>query len=569
MKTIFKSKIKYGVLFVLAVSLVANVLNLLLPRVASDFINKIFQPNPDLNQFAYTYMGLVLAIFVAAILQSIFSNIFTEQFAAELRAKLIHKISGLSYNKVTQVTSAKLLTNMTSDIEAVKALFNQVIVIAFSSIILIVGASISMLSINWQLAIIVMTVIPLLIITFMVIFKRVGKYFRIAQENLDKINKIINESIVGSALIRVLNSHNAESEKFSEINEFSRQTNLQVVNGFASLIPVVTILSNLAMLAVVYFGGSQVIDFVKSKGVSGLTPGDYSAFFTYIGTFIMPILMLGFISNIIARSTASLKRIEDTLALEDDFARGDTKKVFEGNINFKNVSLEIDNRSILKDISFEIKAKSRNAIVGPTAAGKTQIFNLIAGLQEPTAGEILIDGINIRDFSSDTLYSQLGLVFQDSIIFNTTIKENLSFNKEVSEENLQKAIQTAELKDFIEAQPEGMNTLISERGASLSGGQKQRLSLARALSLNPKILLLDDFTARVDIKTEQTIISNLKENYPDLTLLSISQKIESVKDYDQILLIMEGELLAKGTHQELLEKSFEYQQIFNSQKSTE
>lgn len=569
MKSILKKRTVVGIVITLALSLSANLLALALPRVASENLNKIFLGSLDLWEFQRIYLGYVALILLATIGQIIISNLATEDLAATIRSKLIQKISQLSYSTVNQITSSKLLTIITSDVDAVKNLFNQGIVQIFSSIVLLIGASIAMLSINSQLGLIVVATIPALFITFGFIFSSISKSFKKAQENLDKLNRVINESIVGAALTKVLNSGYVEMIKFHEVNEVTRQTNLKIVYGFASLIPVISILANLATLAVVYFGGSGVIDFINAQGGSGLSPGDYSAFFSYIGTFLGPIFILGFVASTIARSFTSVKRIQETLATQDAATRGNVKKEIKGAIKFDKVSLEISNKNILKEISFEIKPGTKNAIVGPTAAGKTQIFNLIAGLQEPTAGSIEVDGTNIKDIDINDFYSQVALVFQDSVIFNTTVKENILFNAETNQADLDKAIATAELKDFIAAQDKGVDTLITERGSSLSGGQKQRLTLARALSINPKILLLDDFTARVDIKTEKNIITNLEKNYPELTLLSITQKIESVKDYDQILLIMEGELIAKGTHKELLKNSFEYQQIFNSQQTTE
>ncbi len=569
MKSILKKRTVVGIVITLALSLSANLLALALPRVASENLNKIFLGSLDLWEFQRIYLGYVALILLATIGQIIISNLATEDLAATIRSKLIQKISQLSYSTVNQITSSKLLTIITSDVDAVKNLFNQGIVQIFSSIVLLIGASIAMLAINSQLGLIVVATIPALFITFGFIFSSISKSFKKAQENLDKLNRVINESIVGAALTKVLNSGYVEMIKFHEVNEVTRQTNLKIVYGFASLIPVISILANLATLAVVYFGGSGVIDFINSQGGSGLSPGDYSAFFSYIGTFLGPIFILGFVASTIARSFTSVKRIQETLAAQDAATRGNVKKEIKGAIKFDKVSLEIANKNILKEISFEIKPGTKNAIVGPTAAGKTQIFNLIAGLQEPTAGSIEVDGTNIKEIDINDFYSQVALVFQDSVIFNTTVKENILFNAETNQADLDKAIATAELSDFIAAQDKGVDTLITERGSSLSGGQKQRLTLARALSINPKILLLDDFTARVDIKTEKNIINNLEKNYPELTLLSITQKIESVKDYDQILLIMEGELIAKGTHKELLKNSFEYQQIFNSQQTTE
>lgn len=569
MNRVIKRSTIIGTLIVLAFSLGGNLLVIALPRIASEELNKIFTGDSNLDDFAKLYLGLMTLILLSAVVLTILSNIVTENFAAEVRRNVINKISKFSYKTVNDIGSSKLLTNLTSDVDAVKALFNQGIITIFSSLVLVIGTSISMLSINRDLAWAVIAVIPMLLISFGIIFSFIGKFFEAAQKNLDKLNNVINENIVGSALTKVLNSGYVEIKKFFTINELNRKTNLKIVYGFASLIPIITILANVALLAVVYFGGRDVIDFINSMGVEGLSPGDYTAFFTYVGMFIGPVLFLGFTASTIARSVTSIKRIKEVLDMDERTNIGTVVKDVKGSIKFDNVTYEINNKTLLKDISFEIRPGTKNAIVGPTAAGKTQIFNLIAGLQDPTSGKILLDGTDINEIEINSFYSQVALVFQDSVIFNTSIKENILFNSNVNEENLEKAIKVAELSDFVAAQDQKENTIISERGSSLSGGQKQRLTLARALAINPKVLLLDDFTARVDIKTERNIIENLDKEYPNLTLLSITQKIESIKNYDQIFLIMEGELIASGTHKELLKNSFEYQQIFNSQQTTE
>ncbi len=222
----------------------------------------------------------------------------------------------------------------------------------------------------------------------------------------------------------------------------------------------------------------------------------------------------------------------------------------------------------LKDISFTVKAGSKTAIIGPTAAGKTQLLYLLTGLLAPTTGQILFDGRNINEYDKQILHGQVGFVSQDSVMFNLSLRENIAFSNEVNDEYTKKAIATAELADFVDELPQKLDTLVSERGTSLSGGQKQRIMLARALTLNPKVLLLDDFTARVDGNTESKILSNIAKHYPHLTLVCVTQKISSIEHYDQIILLMEGELLAKGTHQELLRTSPEYVQIYRSQQST-
>ncbi len=233
-----------------------------------------------------------------------------------------------------------------------------------------------------------------------------------------------------------------------------------------------------------------------------------------------------------------------------------------------NLSLKFGEKYGLKNINFTVAEGNKVAIIGPTGSGKTQLLYLLTGLTEPTEGHILYDGKELNEYKKEAFHNQMGLVFQDSIMFNMSLRENISFNSKVSTGNLEKAVATAELKDFVETLPEKLDTFVLERGTSLSGGQKQRIMLARALALDPKILFLDDFTARVDTLTEKKILANIEKNYPDLTLISVTQKIEAVENYEEIILLMEGELLSKGTHEELMNSSPEYVQIYNSQKST-
>jgi ATP-binding cassette subfamily B protein len=265
----------------------------------------------------------------------------------------------------------------------------------------------------------------------------------------------------------------------------------------------------------------------------------------------------------------SLKRINEITNSETDYSTGEYSGKIKGQVQFKNVNLEIKNKLVLKDINLDFKPNQRIAILGPTGSGKTQLMYLLTALQKSTSGQILIDGKDISQWSPNSLYSQMGLVFQDSLIFSASLLENITLKGNISEQELNKIISTAQLQDLVASLTDGLKTIISERGSNLSGGQKQRLMLARALAINPKILLLDDFTARVDLATEQTIQKSLQTNYPDLTLVNITQKIEPVLDYDQIILIMEGEIIAVGKHKKLLESSLEYKQIWDSQQSTE
>jgi ATP-binding cassette subfamily B protein len=303
--------------------------------------------------------------------------------------------------------------------------------------------------------------------------------------------------------------------------------------------------------------------------MGSLTIGNFAAFNSYVVMLIFPVMMIGFMSNVIASATASNDRIQDILSTPPPHETGTIETAIEGNIELENVSLSYEDKPVLKNVSFNVKAGSKTAIIGPTAAGKSQLFYLLTNLISPDMGTIKVDGVPIEKYSSDTFYKNVGLVFQDSVIFNLSLKENIGFSDSVTDKSLQKAIETAELANYIETLPEKLETMVSERGSSLSGGQKQRIMLARALTLNPKILLLDDFTARVDQKTEDKILSNIQNNYPDLTLISITQKIEPVKDFNQILLLMGGEIIASGHHMDLMKSCPEYIQIYKSQQSTE
>jgi ATP-binding cassette subfamily B protein len=548
---------------VVFLSLISNLLTLILPRVNSRVIDSLRDFSYNKDEALLLFGAVTTAILVVTLVQNILSSITAEKIAAELRKQLIEKISRQSFTYVNQVTSSKLLTNLTADVDAVKQFINQGIVFAFAAVVQLVGSIILLLSINWRLALPVILTIPVLAVSFGVVFSRIEKYFKMAQEIIDKLNRVINETIVGSALIRVLNAHQFETVKFLGSNEEAKMIGTKIVNGFAAIIPIINVVVNVSFLIVMGYGGIQVID-------GTLSAGDFSAFFSYIFIFIFPIVMLGFLASGIGRAFATYQRLREVIDSEEPKQTGTVKKELAGDIKLKKVTLDIDNKRILGDINFEIKPKSRVGIIGPTAAGKTQIFYLITGLIQPNEGEILIDNTPIGEFDTDNLYSQMGMVFQDSIIFNTTLRENIAFrNENMSEETIWKAIETAELKDFVDTLPDGLDTRISERGSSLSGGQKQRLTLARALALNPKILLLDDFTARVDINTERKIFENLKKNYPEITVVAITQKIKSIEEFDDIILVMEGELVARGKHAELLKNSLEYQQIYNSQQRTE
>jgi ATP-binding cassette subfamily B protein len=552
---------KKWVLLLVFFAFVSNALNLVLPKLIANSIDNYQTGNFVLNTVILEFSAAAICVFIFAILQSIIQNYTAELVAKDLREKLAAKISRQSTEYIQQVTPGRLLTNLTSDIDSIKMFVSTAIVSLISSAVLIIGSSIMLLLIDWKLALVVLTIIPIIGITFFVVLKKVRALFGESRLVIDWLNKVINESILGASLIRVLNSKNKEHAKFLDANSKAKDIGLNILKLFAGLIPVITFVGGMANIAILLLGGYFVIN-------HEMTLGGLAAFNSYVLIFIFPILVLGFISNLIAQASASYARVGEVLSAEEKKDTGTITKKLHGDIDVKNVTVIYGEKPVLKNVTLSIKAGKKTAIIGPTAAGKTQLLNLLVGLFQPNSGTIEYDQKNLNEYNKTSLHSQIGFVFQDSIIFNMSLRENIAFSETVTDKDLQKAIDTAELQDFVNALPDKLNTVVSERGTSLSGGQKQRIMLARALALNPKILLLDDFTARVDRRTEQKILANIHKNYPDITLLSVTQKISSIEHYDQIILLMEGEVLAHGKHQELMETSPEYVQINNSQQST-
>ncbi|MEO6883065.1 MAG: ABC transporter ATP-binding protein [Bacteroidia bacterium] len=549
------------IIWLIVLTFFSNGISLVIPKIIANGIDSFSAGHLIFKKIIFEFGIAAVSIFIFTYLQSIVQTYASERVARDLRQKLSAKISQQSYAYVEKISPSRLLTNLTSDVDAIKTFVSQAIVSIASSLFIIIGASALLISINWRLALAVLTIIPIIGAVFYFVLVKVRVLFKRSQGVIDWLNKVINESVLGAALIRVLNSQQPEYDKFISANKEALGIGLSILRLFATLIPLVTFVSNLAMLTVLALGGHFVIG-------GTMTLGDFAAFNSYIALLIFPIIMIGFMSNVIAMASASYQRIQNVLEIKEVEDKGSIKNSLKGNIELENITVTYGDIPALKEISFSVKAGTKTAIIGPTAAGKTQLFYLLTGLIQPEKGSIKFDNNNIADYNKESFYSQIGFVFQDSIIFNMSMRENIAFNKAVTDEAMQKAIATAELDIFIEALPEKMDTVISERGNSLSGGQKQRVMLARALAINPKILLLDDFTARVDAQTEKKILANVRKNYPDITLLSITQQIDPVKEYDQIILLMQGELVAKGTHETLLKTSPEYVQIYQSQRST-
>jgi ATP-binding cassette subfamily B protein len=549
------------VAIVVVLTIAANGLTLVVPKLISRAIDAYTQRTFILSTVVLEFFVVAFFVFALTYLQAIAQTYVSERVARDLRTKLAAKIATQSYNSIEKLTPAKLLTNLTSDVDGVKLFVSQAVASIIASLFLIVGASILLLTINWRLGLSVLGVVPVVGGTFFFALRKVRVLFKRGQEALDWLNRVINESILGATVIRILNSQRFEAQKFKAANAESRDIGLAILRIMSAMIPAITLAVNLATIIILVLGGRFVIG-------GSMSLGDFTAFNSYLAILIFPIILLGFMSNVMAQASASYMRLGAVLMAPERKMGGILRRALKGGLAVQNVSLSFGDKEALKNISFSVKGGSKTAIIGPTAAGKTQLLYVLIGLLEPAPGSVTYDGDPLDAYDKEALHRQVGLVFQDSILFNMTLRENIAFSKDIPDGDLEKAVAAAELRDFIATLPQGLDTVVSERGTTLSGGQKQRVMLARALALNPKVLLLDDFTARVDTNTERAILANIHEQYPGITLISVTQKITSVEDYDQVILLMEGEMLATGTHAKLIETSPEYVQIYDSQQST-
>ena len=539
----------------------SNALSLVVPQLISHAIDAYTRRAFVLSTTVLQFFVVAFFVFAFNYLQNIAQTYASERVARDLRTRLAAKIATQSYSSIERFTPAKLLTNLTSDCDGVKLFVSQAVATIIASLFLIVGASVMLLVINWRLGLSVLGVVPVVGGTFFFALRKVRVLFRRGQEAIDWLNRVINESILGATLVRILNSQQVEAEKFTAANTESRDIGLAILRIMSAMIPAITLAVNLATIIILVLGGRFVI-------YGGMSLGEFTAFNSYLAILIFPIILLGFMSNVMAQAGASYFRLSAVLMAPETKKSGELRPALRGDLAFQNVSLAFGDKEALKDVSFSLAGGSKTAVIGPTAAGKTQLLYVLIGLLQPTSGTVTYDGEPLDAYDKEALHRQVGFVFQDSILFNLTLRENIAFSADIPDADLEKAVAAAELRDFIGTLPQGLDTVVSERGTSLSGGQKQRVMLARALALNPKVLLLDDFTARVDTNTERAILKNIHEQYPGITLVSVTQKISSVENYDQIILLMEGELLATGTHAHLMATSPEYVQIYDSQRST-
>jgi ATP-binding cassette, subfamily B, multidrug efflux pump len=498
--------------------------------------------------------------------QSYLAEALSQGVAYDLRNKIFSQIQNLSFSYHDQAQTSQLLTRVTSDVEQIRTFIGTSLIQVIGGVVTLVSVSVILLVMNWQLALITLTVIPLAGWLMAGFITRNNKLFRQVQEQLSNLNAVLQENLLGIRVVKAFVRESREKSRYTTLNDALLKANMKTISGIHNTFPFIFLLSNLVTLAVFAYGGAEVIG-------GRFSIGELVAFNSYLALILQPILLIGFAAPAIAQSAASAERVYEVVDAEVEIRDRPGAVPFDtcgGRITFENVSFRYPGATTetLKEVSFETKPKELIAVLGMTGSGKSTIMNLIPRFYDVTKGAIRIDGRDIKSFTLKSLRSHIGIVFQESTLFSGTIRENIAYAKPgATIEQVIEVAKTAQMHDFITSLPDGYETIVGERGVGLSGGQKQRIAIARTLLTDYSILILDDSTSAVDAKTAAQIQAELDDlmRQKACTTFVVAQRISTVKNADRIFLMDKGRLVAQGTHEELMQTSPLYGVILESQ----
>ena len=510
----------------------------------------------------------VLFMAVGGILGAYFSAKASISFTSDMRNDLFRKVQQFSFENIDGYSTGSLVTRLTNDVQQVQNVLMMGLRMALRAPGMFLGALIMAFMMNRQLAVIILIVIPLLLAAILLILKTAFPRFGEMQRKLDRLNSGIQESLTNVRVVKSFVREAHEIEKFSRLNRDLKESSLRALRIVITTMPVMMFAMNVTTLAVVWYGGNIII--------AGKMPvGDLTAFTTYIVQILMSLMMLSMVFLQSSRASASMKRINEIfdteIGLNDDNAKNKDKKVTEGRVEFKNVSFGYSGENgrkdlVLEGISFTAEPGQTIGIIGSTGSGKTSLVQLIPRLYDVTGGEVLVDGVNVKEYSLKHLREGVGMVLQKNILFSGTIEENLRWgNEDAPMEDVIRFSESAQADPFVKTFKNGYGTEMGQGGVNVSGGQKQRLCIARALLKRPKILILDDSTSAVDTATEAKIRESLYHDLKDTTKIIIAQRISSVQEADQILVLEDGKIIGHGTHEELLKTCETYSEIYTTQ----
>ena len=491
-------------------------------------------------------------------------------FAADLRKDAFDKVQTFSFANLDQFSTGSLVTRLTNDITQVQNLINMALRMMLRAPGMLIGALIMAFVMNAELAVIVLIVIPILVGAIAVLIKIAFPKFKIMQKKLDALNSNIQEMLTNVRVIKSFVRGDYEEKKFAASNEDLKQTSLGAFKTIIIVMPLMMLMMNATTLAVVWFGGRQII-------VGNMQVGDLTAFTTYIVQILMSLMMLAMVILQSSRALASLSRIREILDTEvdlnDEHCKEPDKIVSSGRVEFRDVSFRYykeNKEAVLSHISFAVKSGQTLGIIGSTGSGKTTLVQMIPRLYDVDEGEVLVDGVNVKDYTLENLREGVGMVLQKNVLFSGSILENLMWGDEnASMEEVRKAAQAAQADGFVSSFTGGYEMDLGQGGVNVSGGQKQRLCIARALLKKPKILILDDSTSAVDTATEAKIRESFAGELKNTTKIIIAQRISSVQEADEIMVLDDGKIVGFGKHEDLLASCEAYQEIYYSQMDKE
>ena len=514
------------------------------------------------------YGSLVSAIAVGYIVSNV-----SALFSMRVRKKLFEKVEDLGLAEVKKFSTSSLITRTTNDLTQIQMLISMGGQMAAKAPITAIWAITKILNKSWQWSAITAIAVVILLGISASIMAIVVPRFKVIQKLIDKINGLTRENLTGIRVVRAFNAERFQEEKFENVND--ELTNKQLFNQrmFAVLSPAMYLVMYFLTLAIYFVGAHLINDAVGPEKINLF--GDMVVFSSYAMQVIMSFLMLAFIFMMLPRAQVSANRINEVIDTKITIKDGEEKNIESnerGTVEFKNVSFKYPDGEeyVLKDISFKVNKEETVAFIGSTGSGKSTLINLVPRFYDATSGEVLIDGINVKDYRLETLYNKIGYVPQKAVIFSDTVKNNISFGeskKEISDEEIKKAIEIAQAKDFVEKMENSYDSLMSQGGTNISGGQKQRLSIARAIARDPEIYIFDDSFSALDYKTDSTLRKELKNSTKDKTTLIVAQRIGTILNSDKIIVLDEGKIVGIGTHKELLKKCEIYRQIALSQLS--
>ena len=555
---------------VIVFQLAQSIASLYLPALNADIIDQGIATGDTgyILQVGAVMLGITLVQIAAAITAVYFGAKAAMALGRDLRTAIFHRVGEFSEREVSKFGAASLITRTTNDVQQVQILALTTFTLLVSAPILAVGGVILALQQDAELSWIMVVAIPVLLVSIGLIIVRMVPMFRKMQERIDTVNRVLREQLTGIRVVRAFVREGLETKRFEKANVDVTATAISAGRLFALVFPVVMLIMNVSSIAVLWFGAFRVED--GSMQIGALT-----AFLQYLMQILMAVMMATFMAIMIPRAAVSADRISAVLATETSVVlprNPVTTVTASGLIELRNVEFSYPGaeQPVLRDISFTARPGETTAIIGSTGAGKTTLVNLLPRLFDATGGAVLLDGVDVRELDPDLLWGRIGLVPQKAYLFSGTVASNLRYGKpDATDDELWRALETAQAKDFVQAMPEGLDAPIAQGGTNVSGGQRQRLAIARALVKRSEILVFDDSFSALDTATDARLRRALTRAERATTKIIVAQRVSTIVDADQILVIEDGEIVGRGTHAELLESNETYAEIVNSQLKAE